>query len=57
MKVKPDEQNFTHMELSNGQLRNNRPASHPSITLNANIKSIVNDKISSRAPKAAARHT
>ena len=53
--MKPDEQTFTHMEFSNGQLRNTRPVSHPSIMMNATINSIVYSKVNARAPKAAAR--
>ena len=53
LRVKPDEQNFSHMEFSNVQLSNTRPASHPSITLNATINSVIYSKVNARAPKAA----
>ena len=43
------------MEFSNGKLRRTRSASHPSITLNATINSVVYNKLNVRAPKAAAR--
>ena len=55
LRVKPDKQTFTHMEFSDGQLRNTRPAGHLSTTLNATINSNVYRKINARAPKAPTR--